>query len=161
MLHRNIRMALPVELSGEANERLVCSAVERTHIMCRFAIAIAAAAFIPFAAFAQDAATHSAYTASVATYKPIQGFSHVVGSRHFVGYFVMAKDGCAVTVINATAGDDRLIESPRRQKIAIPAGGRTEVQADHGKALGIACTADADAIKVVALEPRNKESASR
>ena len=78
--------------------------------MSRFAIAIAAAAFIPLAASAQDAILHSDYTASVATYKPIQGFSHIVGSRHFVGYFVTAKDGCAVTVINATVGDDRLIE---------------------------------------------------
>ncbi len=128
--------------------------------MSRFAIA-AAAALMPFAALAQDAVPHAAYTAAVATYKPIQGFSHLVGSRHFVGYFVMAADGCAVTVINATAGDDRLIESPRRQKIAIPAGGRTEVKADHGKALGIGCTADADAIKVVALGPRNNETASR
>ena len=129
--------------------------------MSRLAITIAAAAFIPLAASAKDVILHSEYTASVATYKPIQGFSHVVGSTHFVGYFVMAKDGCAVTVINATVGDDRLIESPRSQKIAIPAGGRIEVQSDHGRALGIGCTADADAIKVVALEPRNSESASR
>ena len=129
--------------------------------MSRLAIAIAAAAFISLAASAKDAIVHSVYTASVATYKPIQGFSHVVGSKHFVGYFVMAKDGCAVTVINTTVGDDRLIESPRSQKIAIPAGGRIEVQSDHGRALGIGCTADADAIKVVALEPRNSESASR
>jgi hypothetical protein len=129
--------------------------------MSRFAIAIAAAAFIPFAVSAQDGVPHSAYIASIATYKPIQGFSHVVGSRHFAGYFVMANDGCAVTVINAPAGDDRLIEPPRRKKIAIPAGGRTEVQAGNGRALGIGCTADAGAIKVVTLEPRNGQSASR
>jgi len=129
--------------------------------MKRLVIAIAAAAFIPLAASAQDATLHADSTASVATYKPIQGFSQIVGARHFVGYFVMAKDACAVTVINATVGDDRLLESPRRQKIAIPAGGRIEVESDHGKALGIGCTADADAITVVALEPRNRESASR
>ena len=128
--------------------------------MSRFA-GIAAAALIPFAAMAQDVTPHSVHTAAVATYKPTQGFSHTVGSRHFVGYFVTVKDGCAVTVINATVGDDRLIQTPRRQKFDIPAGGRTEVQADDGKALGIGCAADADAIKVVALEPRNKESASR
>jgi hypothetical protein len=129
--------------------------------MSRLAIAIAAASFMPLAALAQDANVHSEYTASVSTYKPIQGFSHVVGARHFVGYFVKAKDGCAVTVINATVGDDRLIESPRHQKISIAAGGRIEVESDHGKALGIGCTANADAIKVVALEPRNRETASR
>ena len=97
----------------------------------------------------------------VATYKPIQGFSHIVGSRHFVGYFVAANNGCALTVINVTVGDDRLMKSPRRRKIVIPAGGRTEVQADHGRALGVGCTADADAIKVVVLEPLNGQSASR
>jgi hypothetical protein len=129
--------------------------------MSRLAIAIAAAVFVPFAVSAQDGAPHSAYTASVATYKPIQGFSHVVGSRRFVGYFVMANDGCALTVINAIAGDDRLIESPRRREVAILAGGRTEVQAGRGSALGIGCTADAGAIKVVALGPRNSQSASR
>ena len=129
--------------------------------MSRFAVVAAAAALIPLASWAQQGTSHSDYAASVATYKPIQGFSHVVGSRHFVGYFIKAQESCAVTVINATAGDDRLIETPRRQKIAIPAGGRTEVKADHGRALGIGCTADADAIKVVVLEPRNTESASR
>ena len=128
--------------------------------MSRFAV-VATAALIPFAAMAQDVTPHSVYTAAVATYKPMQGFSHTVGSRHFVGYFVTAKDGCAVTVIDATVGDDRLVQTPRWRKIAIPAGSRTEVQADHGRALGIGCTADADAIKVVALEPRDSESASR
>jgi hypothetical protein len=131
--------------------------------MSRFAIAITAAALacIPFAVSAKDGIPHSIYAASVATYKPIQGFSHVVGSRHFVGYFVMANNVCALTVFNVTVGDDRLIEAPRPRKIVIPAGGRTEVQADHGRALGVGCTADADAIKVVALEPLRGQSASR
>lgn len=131
--------------------------------MSRFAIAITAAALacIPFAVSAKDGIPHSTYAASVATYKPIQGFSHVVGSRHFVGYFVMANNVCALTVFNVTVGDDRLIEAPRPRKIVIPAGGRTEVQADHGRALGVGCTADADAIKVVALEPLRGQSASR
>ena len=119
----------------------------------RLALAAAAAAFFPLASYAQDN-SHADYVASIATYKPIQGFSHVVGSRHFVGYFVAAKESCAVTVINAAADDDRLIETPQRQTITIAAGDRAEVKADHGKALGIGCTADADAIKVVLLEHR-------
>ena len=135
----------------------------RTHhssVARRLALLAAAAAFLPAGSWAQDT-KHSAYIASVATYKPIQAFSHVVGSRRFVGYFVTAKDACSVTVINAAADDDRLIETPQRQTIVIPAADRTEVKADHGKALGIACTADADAIKVAPLEPRNKAIASR
>ncbi len=136
---------------------------KRTHrssVAQCFAVVAAAAAFMPISSWAQDT-KHSAYVASVATYKPIQAFSHVVGTRHFVGYFVTAPEACAVTVINAAADDDRLIETPQRQTIVIPAADRTEVKADQGKALGIACTADADAIKVAPLEPRNKEIASR
>ena len=121
--------------------------------MSRLAIAIAAAAFISSRCLGEGCnPSFKVHRFCVRHFsKPIQGFSHVVGSKHFVGYFVMAKDGCAVTVINATVRD-RLIESPRSQKIAIPAGGHIEVQSDHGRALGIGCTADADAIKVVALK---------
>ena len=127
-------------------------------VSCRVALVAAAAAFFPLASVAQDT-THASYIASVATYKPIQGFNHIVGSRQFVGYFVTAKDSCAVTVLNAAADDDRLIETPQRQTLTIPAGDRAELKADHGKALGIGCTADADAIKVAPLE--NKALASR
>lgn len=130
--------------------------------MIRIALIFAAAALMPStAASGQQRATHAEYAASVSNYKPIQGFSHVVGSRHFVGYFVTANARCAVTVINATVGDDRLLETPRRQKLDIPAGGRAEFQADHGRALAIGCAADAGAISVVAVEPRIAESASR
>ena len=130
--------------------------------MSRFALVFAAAALVPMtaAALGEEHATHAHFSASVATYKPLQGFSHLVGSRHFVGYFVSANNGCAVTVIDATAGDDRLIET-RRQKLAIPAAGGAEVKADHGMALAIGCSADAAEISVVALEPRIADSANR
>ena len=126
----------------------------------RFALVAAAAAFFPVASSAQDN-SHAGYVASVATYGSIQAFSHIVGSRHFVGYFVAVKDACAVTVINAAADDDRFIETPQRQTIEIPAADRTEVKADQGKALGIGFAADADAIKVVPLEPQSRAVASR
>jgi hypothetical protein len=130
--------------------------------MSRFALVLAAAALVPItAASGEDHATHARYSASVASYKPLQGFSHVVGSRHFVGYFVSAKNGCAVTVINATVADDHVLETPRRQKLDIPAGGGAEVKADHGRALAIDCAADAHEISVVAVEPRVAESTSR
>ncbi len=142
-------------MSQDNNQKRVHSSFAR-----RLAYVALAATFIPAAASAQET-KHTDYVASVATYKPIQGFNHIVGSRRFVGYFVSAKDACAVTIINAAAEDDRLIETPTRQSITIPAAGRTEIKADHGKALGIGCTADADAIKVVPLEYRNSKVASR
>ncbi len=128
--------------------------------MSRLAIAIAATALLPFAASGEEKTLHSEYSASVSTYKPLQGFSHVVGERHFVGYYIVSSNGCAVTVINATAGDERLLETPRRQKFDLPAGGRTEIKADHGKALAVACNADGAAITVAALEPGVGPSAS-
>lgn len=129
--------------------------------MMRIAAIAAAAVLIPFAASAGEQPLHADYLASVSTYKPLHGFSHTAGSRHFVGYFFTANKGCAVTVINATVGDDRLLETPRRQKFQLEAGGRTEVKADHGKALAIGCSADANEIQVVALEPLVGDSASR
>ena len=128
--------------------------------MNRIAIA-AAAVLIPFAASAGEKPLHADYLASVSTYKPLHGFSHTIGSRHFVGYFFTANNSCALTVIDATVGDPRLADAPRKQKFTLDAGGRTEVNADHGKALAIACGADANEIQVVALEPRVAESATR
>jgi hypothetical protein len=91
---------------------------------------------------------HWAYLASVSTYKPMAGFNHVVGTTRFVGYFLAAPDRCRVTVFTAAADDEALIAPPRRTEIDIEASGRGELPAGDGSALAIACTADADAIKV-------------
>ncbi len=129
--------------------------------MSRFVVVLAAAALAPFAAVGADKPPHAARIAAVSTYKPIQGFSHTVGGRHFVGYFLTANEACAVTVIDASVGDDRLLDGARRHKLLLPAGDRAEVKAGQGKALGIGCAADATHISVVALEPEIVESASR
>jgi hypothetical protein len=128
--------------------------------MKRLALAVAAAALIPFAASAAEK-SHADYLASVSTYKALHGFTHTVGNRHFVGYFVAANDGCAVTVIDATVGDDRLTDGSRRHKLTLAAGGRAEVKAGEGKALGIGCNAEADAIAVVALDNPNMASVTQ
>ena len=128
--------------------------------MSRIVFALAAIALSPLAAVGSEHMVHAQH-ASVSTYKPIQGFSHKIGERHFVGYFVVAQDCCAVTVIDATVARDGNSEGPRRQKFELPSGGRTEIKADHGKALGIGCSAGATKITVVALEPNIPESASR
>jgi hypothetical protein len=112
------------------------------------------------AAFATEAATHAEHLASVATYRPMQGFNHVVGTKRFVGYFLPSKDVCSVTVMLAIADDERLATPPQRIQIEIPAAGRSEVAADGGDALGIACTVDADAIKVAPLHARPARSAA-
>ncbi len=129
--------------------------------MRRIAVIAAAAALIPFAAFGGEKPSHAAYLEAVSIYKPIQGFTHTVGGRHFVGYFLAANQACAVTVVDATVGDDRLLDGTRRHKFSIPAGDRTEIAAGRGKALGIGCDADATHISVVALEPAVVELANR
>jgi hypothetical protein len=91
---------------------------------------------------------HWAYLQSVSTYKPMAGFNHVVGPTRFVGYFLSAPDRCRVTVLTAAADDEVLVQPPRRIEFDLAAGGRNEIPAGDGSALAIACTADADAIKV-------------
>jgi hypothetical protein len=92
--------------------------------------------------------SHSAYLGTVATYKPMDGFNHVVGATRFVGYFLQSPDACQVTVFEAAANDEALATPPRRIEITVSAAGRSEFDAGDGSALAIACTADADAIKV-------------
>ncbi len=96
---------------------------------------------------------HWAYLASVSTYKPMAGFNHVVGPTRFVGYFLSRPDRCRVTVFAAGADDEALITPPRRIDIDIEAGGRNELPAGDGSALAIACTAEAEAIKLAPQSP--------
>ena len=91
---------------------------------------------------------HWTYLASVATYKPRAGFNHVVGPTRFVGYFLPAPDRCLVTIFQSAANDEALVTPPRRFEINILAGGRSDFDAGEGSALAIACTVDADAIKI-------------
>ena len=91
---------------------------------------------------------HWAYLTSVATYKPMAGFNHVVGPTRFVGNFLSRPDRCLVTVFEAGADDEALITPPRKFDIDIVAGGSSELDAGDGSALAIACTADADVIKI-------------
>ncbi len=105
---------------------------------------------LPAPATARD---HAAYLASVATYKPMAGFNHVVGQTRFVGYFLAAPDLCRVTVFEAIADDEALVVPPRRLDFDIKAADRVELEAGEGAALAIACTADADAIKIAPQLP--------
>ena len=94
------------------------------------------------------AGNHDAYQASVSTYKPMAGFNHVVGPTRFVGYFLQAPATCRVTVFKAAAADESLVTPPERIELYIAAADRRELAAGDGSALAIACTADADAIKI-------------
>jgi hypothetical protein len=106
-----------------------------------------AIALLGSSAFA-DAGNHALQMSMVSTYKPMAGFIQVVGDTRFVGYFLAGPDRCDVTVLQARADDEALAAAPRRTEISIAAGGRSELDAGPNSALAIACTIDADAIKV-------------
>lgn len=92
--------------------------------------------------------SHRAYLASVSTYKPMAGFVHVVGPTRFVGYFLATSHVCRVSVFTAAADDEVLATPPKRIDIDVKAADRAELPAGDGSALAIACTADADLIKI-------------
>jgi hypothetical protein len=108
---------------------------------------LAAAAALAAAAPAL-AGSHADLMQTVATYKPMAGFIHVVDGTRFVGYFLAGPDRCDVTLFTAGADDETLATPPRRLVLQIAAGGRSELEAGADSALAIACTADADAIKI-------------
>ncbi len=112
--------------------------------------AVAPLAFPP-SAMAHD---HAAYLASVATYKPMAAFNHVVGHKRFVGYFLAAPDLCRVTVFEVTADNGSLVIPTSRVEIDIKSADRAELDAGGGAALAIACTPDADAIIIAPQLPR-------
>ena len=118
-------------------------------------ILVVAPLALPPPATAHD---HAAHLASVATYKPLAGFNHVVGNKRFVGYFIAAPDLCRVTVFEAIADDVALIAPPKRLEIDIKSADRAELNAGEGAALAIACTSDAHAIKIAPQLPAAVDS---
>ena len=117
------------------------------HYMNNFKLFLSGA-FVLSASAVALAAPHPELTRAVATYKPAAGFNHVVGDMRFVGYFLAGPDRCDVTLFTARADDETLAVPVRRSLLQIAAGGRSEIEAGPDSALAIACTADADVIKV-------------
>jgi hypothetical protein len=111
----------------------------------KLALGVIAAAALVSAATAQ---THAQYLASVASYKPMAAFDHEVGDVKFVGYFLAGPDRCDVTVVEARIDDSGLAFAPRHISLQIAAGGRSELPAGVDSSLAIACTAEADAIRI-------------
>lgn len=117
-----------------------------------------AAAFALALASTASATDHEALMRRVSSFKPLAGFSLVVGDARFVGYFTSGPERCDVTVFQAAADDEALRIAPRRMVLQIAAGGRNELDAGPDAALAIACTVDADAIK---LAPQTRLRAAK
>lgn len=125
----------------------------------RFACAFVSASAIGLAAMAHagakapvtaatKAADHRAMMATVATYKPMAGFNHVVGNVRFFGSFLSEGDRCDVTVFQTLADGGPLATRPERANLVIEADGRAELAAGPDSALAIACVDDASLIKI-------------
>ena len=109
-------------------------------------------------ASAAEATDHAPLMRQVSSVKPMAGFNVVVGDVRFVGYFLAGPERCDVTVFEAGAEDEALKVAPRRMVLQIAAGGRNELDAGPDSALAIACTGDADALK---LAPQTRLRAAR
>ena len=123
--------------------------------MKTLALAAASALALVSAASAGD---HSEIMRGVHSTKPMAAFNMVVGDARFVGYFVPGPDRCDVNVFQVSADDETLRVAPRRMVLEIAAGGRNELDAGPDAALAIACTADADALK---LAPQRRFNAAK
>lgn len=128
--------------------------------MIRILTAAALLATATLSAQAGEPRDHAAMMAAVKTVKPVEGFNHVIGGERFVGYFQTKAGACAVTVLKVGAEDERLTIAPSRIELVIPAADRAEIPAEGGRALGLGCTVDADALKIVTLEPRGPDQAA-
>ncbi len=107
-----------------------------------------AAAFALALASTASATDHAQLMRQVRSFKPMAGFNVVIGGARFVGYFTPGPGRCDVTVFQAAADDEALSVAPRRMVLQIAAGGRNELDAGPDAALAIACTGDADALKL-------------
>lgn len=94
---------------------------------------------------------HASYLAQVATYRSAQGFSAVVGDKRFTGFFIAKPGACRVTLIVSRADDEQLRQAPQRLEFALGAANVIQISAGGGQALGVACTAEADTVKVASL----------
>lgn len=128
--------------------------------MIRILTAAALLATATLSAQAGEPRDHAAMMAAVKTVKPVEGFNHVIGGERLVGYFQTKAGACAVTVLKVGAEDERLTIAPSRIELVIPAADRAEIPAEGGRALGLGCTVDADALKIVTLEPRGLNQAA-
>jgi hypothetical protein len=87
-------------------------------------------------------------TQSVSTYKETAVFNQVVGDARFVGNFVAGPGRCDVTMFLTRADNAALTPPLRRFVLPIAAGARSEFEVGPKSTFVIACTSDADEIKV-------------
>lgn len=115
------------------------------------AVALATGTALAATAAADGARSHDRHLAQTGTYRPIEGFSRVVAGKRFSGFFTSARGACSVSLIISQADDEGLRTPVQRMQFELSATQGVDISADQREALGMACSVDADALKVASL----------
>ena len=111
---------------------------------------VAALALTLVATTAVAGETHPAFDA-VHGYAPRAAISETAGDKQVVGYFETADTGCRMTLMMAEKDDETLAVTPVKLVFDVAAADVAEIQAGDRGALMVACSADADQVKIAAF----------
>jgi len=87
-------------------------------------------------------------------FKPLQGVSLHMGTKHAVGYFLSEKGACQLTLVvgDELAGDAPQTQAPARFRAAIEAGMNARFDTGEGRELQFRCAPGATAMTVESLK---------
>lgn len=111
-------------------------------------VAVAAASFIASAADAAERHPATFYK----TYVERAAITHDVGTKHVVGYFQTGENACDMMLIVAESKDERQAVFPTRIVFKIAAAEVAELQVDERRAIRVACSEDAQLVKVAVFD---------
>lgn len=111
----------------------------------------AALALSLLAGAASAAGTHPPMNA-VDSFEPYAAISETAGGKHVVGWFETADGACRMNLLIAEKDDETLSVKPTKIVFAVAAADVAEIQTGDGAAMMVACTADADAVKIARFE---------
>jgi len=91
--------------------------------------------------------------ASTSSFKPLQGVSLHLGSKHAIAYYVKGDDVCQLTLVvgEEPLGEDIPAVTPARFSAAIEAGREARFDTGSGTQLQFSCAGDAAAMTVEPL----------
>jgi hypothetical protein len=88
------------------------------------------------------------------TFKPLQGVSLHLGSKHAIAYYVKGEDVCQLTLVvgEEPTGDDIPMVTPARFSAAIEAGRSARFDTGSGTVLEFGCASTAASMTVQPLD---------
>ncbi len=119
--------------------------------MIRFAAALALT-LVAGSALAAD--VHPALD-GVHGYAPRAAISETAGAKHVAGYFETRGEACAMTLVVSEKDDETLEVAPIRIAFQVPAADVAEIATGEGSAIRVACTVDADQVKIATFPARS------